>query len=117
MNTVEALEKQIKQLQKQLQSAKKATTSYEGQYVVDRKENLYMKVEKVVIDEDGDTCLIGNSVSLNEDEFYMSKCDEINLDWTWVNIEICTREEYEEAVERFAIELKKFLTKGEDSNE
>lgn len=109
MTTVEALEKQIKQLQKQLQSAKKATTSYEGKYVVDREEELYMKVEKVVVDEEGDTYLIGNSVSLNKNEFYMSESDEINLEWTWANIEPSTKEEYEEAVEKFATELKNFL--------
>lgn len=109
LNTIEAIEKQIKELQKQLETAKKATTSFEGQYVVDREEELYMKVEKVKIDEDGDTCLFGNCVSLNKDDLYISKNDEIILGWKWVNIELSSKQEYEEAVDKFAIELKKFL--------
>ena len=109
MNTVEVLEKQIKQLQKQLEKAKKAHLNYEGQYIVDRQEELYMKVKKVKVDEDGDTYLIGDCVCLNEDDFYVTKDDEINLDWKWIKIELSSKEEYEEAVDKFAIELKKFL--------
>ena len=109
LNTIEVIEKQIKELQKQLETAKKATTSFEGQYVVDREEELYMKVEKVKIDEDGDTYLIGDCVCLNEDDFYVTKDDEINLDWKWIKIELSSKEEYEEAVEKFALGLKKFL--------
>lgn len=109
MNTVEVLEKQIKQLQKQLEKAKKAHLNYEGQYVVDRKQKLYMKVEKIKVDEYGHACLVGNCVCLNEDDFYISKDDEISLGWGWVNIELSSQEEYEEAIEKFALKLKNFL--------
>lgn len=103
------LEKKISELQNQLSLAKKSGSIYLGQYVVDKEEEIYMKVDDVEINRDKETVLIGSTVCLNEKDFYVCENDELCLSWGWTNIEICTKQEYEKAVEEFATKLKEFL--------
>lgn len=96
--TVKKIKEKIKELQSKLNSVQTTYEKYKGKYIVIEEENLYMKVEDVGLDDNGEPCLLGDCVSLNLDDFYIDKNSELGLNWSWVNIKPSSREEYEKAI-------------------
>lgn len=107
--TVEKMKKMIKDLQDQVHRTQTLNEKYKGKYILIEKENLYMKVKEVGLNEDGETCLFGDCVCLNTKDFYIDINTELGLDWGWVDISMSSKEDFEKAVDALADRLKKVL--------
>lgn len=107
--TVEKMKKTIKELQNKLVSTQALYDKYKGEYIVVEQEELYMKVKDVGLDDNGEPCLLGDCVCLNLDDFYIDKDSELGLKWSWVDVKISSKEEYEKAVCNLADKLIKSL--------
>lgn len=107
--TVRRMKEKIKELQDSLNVTQSLCNEYKGKYIVVEEEDLYMRVEDIGIDDNGEPYLLGDCVSLNVDDFYIDKDSELGLNWSWVKIKISSKEEYEKAVCKLADKLIKFL--------
>lgn len=107
--TVEKMKEKIKELQGKLNNLQYLYDKYKGEYIVIEKENLYMKVRDIGLDDDGEPCLFGDCICLNTRDFYIDINSELGLNWGWVDIKMSSKEEFEKAVDGLANRLKETL--------